>query len=530
MTNAPDYAEIRAKLMRALPAEDAQEIHGISSDIIRNVRVIERKTGGPRLPIYNLNDAIIAKALESKNFLEMCGGGKDSLMGLSVIRAAQLELLERYGKTFTLHVGIGRQPGMIDVGGNLDRAFKALGIENDPLVKVFYIDGRKTSPYVPNAPIPEEVVAQGRNDVLMNGHLFGGAGRRTFCDHCNLQELSGWIATGLAHSGADMYTTGDSPKEIAAQIHGDVLRIIEQLGGTLPAKGDLSDTQHAFSQLEELRRLRTGIVQEASESGNHVIDYAAIPRHCRQVTVFPPLKHACKGRLEFLEKFLGFDFGSIMFSFTESDCGNPSIMCHLYGLVAEHIYGSKGFAYSDGVRAYCDDIGFKVMEDKEFDPVLVEIMKQRYEGEDKIRQSRADAEIIAKRAYHLEPEHLVAMIYSPFTEKGRNLDKYLSHLVASKKPDAWKLKAAESQIRKFLVNHAPLDDDILSALHNATGLMPSQMQQLSTHNLEFDNFDLNHGRNKPGSLLPILTEPMYSHMLTFHAANGATVLHPGHGR
>ncbi len=456
----------------------------------------------------------IAEALNKKNCTVMFGAGKDSSFVLTIARTVQLQLLEEYGTTFELRVGIGRHPGMIDclqtldehhniVDGNIERVFTALDMHDDPLVTMFFIDNKRTTPYSydihhPNAQIPDDVMQQHRNDVLINGHMWGGAGRRTFCDDCN-KNLSRWIATALAYDGgADLYMTGDSRKELNTQIGSDIPNMMNALGISSDYLAqEMSDTQKAFQQLDAVGEAHTRLVHGADEHNiaPRSIPYADVPDRTRLVTVFDQIAYDSNKRMAFFNDFLNFDFDSLMFSFTETDCGNPALMCHNIGLIAKQI----GSSYEEGIRAYVE-YGIGKMREKGFADELIDTMRMRYQDDDAITHIRAIVEDYAHRAYQLEPQHLEAMVYAPFTEGGKNLDAWLDHLdnpaltrhrdeiydtIMQEKDTAITLVQT---IQQTLERYTGLSIDQMRHLAKAP-LMLNNLQQQRTKNLEASRFD-----------------------------------------
>lgn len=123
-----------------------------------------------------------------------------------------------------------------------------------------------------------------------------------------------------------------------------------------------------------------------------------------------------------LTEFLGFDFDELMFSFSESDCGNPTLMAHIRGLRAETLLGRS---YVEGVREYVN-FAIGLMRQKDFPPSLIAEMEARYRNKSSIDRQRARAATFAKEAFNLSTEQIICMIYSPFTEFGKNLERYLS--------------------------------------------------------------------------------------------------------
>lgn len=495
------HADVKDNLLSWFSPKEKEGLKELKRQIIRQYVNLGIDRSERELLDFNPSEAKIRESIAGKNMLVMCGGGKDSEVVLAGARVLQLMVLQEYGVTFELRVGIGRQPGMIDVHDNLENAFNALGLKGDPMVDLFYIDGKTTVPYQKDLPLPEHVIRMNRDNALMNGHLFSGAGRRLFCDDCN-KNLAGWIATALAYKGgADLYMTGDSQKELLAQIGTAIPYMAQHLGVELEKADGSISVRKAFEMLDKVGRAHSLIVHHTPEAVEaRSIDYAPIPEHARFISFFSKVPYESRDRLAFLTGFLGFSFDSLMFSFTESDCGNPVLMCHLYGLIAEHCYGRDGFTYSDGIRMYMQYAVGK-MEEKGFPAQLIQQMKDRYASENHIQAMRITVEEYARRAYGFEPEHLIAMVYAPFTENGKNLKPWLDYLarsnniqgIVSGQPIGHdRLWLAKTRIREMLVSGRNLSisqQPLAERLQELTGMDIQQMRHLCGMGLALNNFD-----------------------------------------
>lgn len=467
----------------------------------------------------NASEQDIADALDGQNCTVMFGAGKDSSFVLTVARALQLQLLKEYGTTFELRVGIGRHPGMIDclqsidddgtvVDGNIEKVLKALTLHDDPLANIFFLDNQRVTPYSndPNNPdsyIPYDVTEQNRNDVLINGHMWGGAGRRTFCDDCN-KNLSRWIATALAYDGgADLYMTGDSRKELNTQIGTDIPNIMESLGiADDKSSKDMSPTQEAFWKLSKVGDEHTLLAHgnAPEDIATRHIPYENIPDRTRLITVFDQIEYDSNQRMNFFHDFLKFDFDSLMFSFTETDCGNPALMCHNIGLIADQI----GSSYADGIRAYVE-YAIGKMAEKGFDDELINKMRERYKDDAAIAHVRMRVEDYAARAYNLHPQHLESMVYAPFTENCKNLDVWLEHLDTIHQDNGNVLQYTAAlleyadDIRLIIEEPGYLPEAkhvrLIMELEHQTGLSVEQMRHLANAPLMMDNLNQNRGEN-----------------------------------
>lgn len=531
-----DEAKLKDEILSHFSDEEKVGLERLKKQIIRNYVNLGKPITKSSVNLEPTQEEIV-QSLKDKNLLVMCGGGKDSEVVLTGARALQLIIKKEYGTTFNLRVGIGRQPGMIDVYDNLEKAFNALKLKNSPpQTELFFIDGKKITPYDKNIPIPEHVTELHRNNVLINGHIFSGAGRRTFCDDCN-KNLSSWITTAISYkNGADLYMTGDSRKELNAQIKTAVPEMAKKLGVKLPnGKRDKNPTQQAFALLDVVGREHSRLVHgNEKDVEARSIDYKNIPDKTRFVPFFSEVGYESKGRMDLLTKFLGFNFDSLMFSFTESDCGNPALMCHLYGLIAEHAHGAKGSTYKDGVNMYVEH-ATAIMEKKGIAPSLIEKMKERYKDDKNIKGMREKTEDFAERAYGFKPEHLTAMVYAPFTENGTNLKRYLNYLARSEQPDGNLLAASESKIRDMISSNGDLTSEqksLAQKLENLTGLTAEQMRHLAGMELAINNFDIKKkAKGSTGTLRDAMElDQSYSAKMPLKAGNNQLIQIEVHGR
>ncbi len=434
----------------------------------------------------------VKAALKGRNLTVMFGAGKDSATALTLARAVQLMIFEEYdGVTFELRSGMGRHPGMLDVGDNATKIYERLQLNNDPLVTSFYIDREEMPDYDPRAPIPESVIERDRNDVLLNGHLYSGAGRGTFCDACN-RNLSRWIAMALSYKGgADLFMTGDSLTELNTQIGSDVPKMAIALGIPTDDLETLPPAKRSFLLLNRVAAARDRLAAgNLNTDDDRRIPYEKIPDRTRFVSPFNYVKYDSKQRFEFLKNYLNFDFSTLAFSFTETDCGNPALMAHIYGLTLEL---SKGLPYVEGVRMY-RDFAVGIMRKKGFPDELIKEMERRYpdENDAQIMETTRTVLDYAQRAYRFSPSHLEAMVFAPFTEDCHNLSRYLDHLQKQGHPDAQFLRIRENDIRQMIAGqHAPSRSEALLAekLERLTGLNLPQMRHLNSMGLVINNFD-----------------------------------------
>lgn len=134
------------------------------------------------------------------------------------------------------------------------------------------------------------------------------------------------------------------------------------------------------------------------------------------------MRYEAESHWKLLTEYLRFEFHDMAFSFTESDCANPALMCHLRGLRAERLWERP---YHEGVAEY-RDFAIRLMRKKEFPELLIQMMEERYRDPDAMNKVRQKVDRYALDVLGLSEEQLVCMIFSPFTEGAKYLEEYLS--------------------------------------------------------------------------------------------------------
>ena len=396
------------------------------------------------------------------------GGGKDSTYALAFVRGMQLILDRIYGKTFRLRVATGRHAGMpVAVMENIDRAYQALRLLDDPSCELLLIDGEEVSPYHADVPLPDGVVERGRTNILMTGHRCSGDGRPTFCNSCNLNMVRAIFAGACHGQNATLIVTGDSPTEQRAYY-----RWVSRLARRLAITPE-SPTRHSFSRFMEMF---DGVAREYDESihggdtpgGVKELAPSQLDEQISYFSIYEETSYESGAHWDFLTKFLGFVFDDVAFSFSESDCGNPGLMAHLRGLKAEHRYGRS---YEAGLEEYVR-FALGLMRTKNFPDHLIEAIRQRYKDEDGVRRMRKAMNEYAWQAHRLTEEQLICLVFSPFVDQGAVLKEY----IATAQPG---LSDRADDIHALLAGETGSDgDDLREALERMSGLSLRQLRIL----------------------------------------------------
>lgn len=373
------------------------------------------------------------------------GGGKDSAYTLAFVRAMQLILFRGHGATFQIRVATSRHAGMPRaVLENIDREYQALGLYADPGCELLLIDGDEVTPFDVAAPQREHVIRRNRLDILMTGHRTFADGRPTFCNACNLYVLDSFGRAALYGDGADLIITGDSQRE-QREYALWVGRLARRLGVPRKTEG-AGGLQRFMSRLDGIAQSYFTDIHgpDAPELVAERRVTSLVPERLRFFSIYSDTQYAAGDHMQLLTGFLGFEFSDLAFNFTESDCGNPALMAHLRGLKCERVYQRS---YAEGISEYVD-FALGLMRNKDFPAELIELMRARYEGPGAVPRMRGAAEGYALETFGLTEEHLVCMVYSPFTEGGAGLGEFLRRehpALASRATDIHTLLAGQSE-------------------------------------------------------------------------------------
>ncbi len=351
------------------------------------------------------------------------GGGKDSSYMLTFVRAIQLILFRVYGSTFRMRVVTNRHTGMPRaVMENIHRCYDALKLVEDPDCELLLIDGNVVRTFQVDTPLPEALLRRNREDLLMTGHRTLADARPSFCNACNLSMVNAFGLASAHAGGVDLIVTGDSRREQRAYLVW-VNRLAQQFGleGTEGAersgfKGFLG-TMNNISQAY-FRDIHGG---DAVEAVHERRIESRVRSSLQFFSIYDDTAYASGDHWELLTDYLGFQFDDLAFSFTESDCANPALMAHLRGLKCERLFGRS---YLEGISEYVQ-FAISLMHKKQFPPMLVDKVRARYADDASILNMRGVMDTFAAEAFGLDEVQLVCMVYSPFTDAGRNLALYL---------------------------------------------------------------------------------------------------------
>ncbi|MFI0817430.1 PqqD family protein [Streptomyces sp. NPDC021098] len=382
------------------------ELDGVKTT---GARLIDAAGGVDKLPGYTVMVAY--------------GGGKDSTYVVAFVRAVQLHLALGYGRTFVLRVANMRHAGVpVAVMENIHRVYGALGLLDDPRAELLTIDHTQVRPFRVDLPMPERMISINRVDVLMNGHRAAGDGRPTFCNSCNLSVADFYGRAAWFRGGVDAVMTGDSRRE-QLLYSAWIRRLAKAVGvdveeyrgmgfqGILTALRGIGDAY--FREL-----FGDGSEAELAEREVSTGDRSMQPEF---ISIYDLVSYRVHDHWDLIVGFLGFQFDDLAFSFSESDCANPNLMAHLRGLRSEYVLDRE---YDAGVSEYLR-LAEELMRKKEMPDDLIRLALSRYDSPGKRAHRRKLSADFALQAFGLTDDALVAMVFSPFTDRGERLRAFL---------------------------------------------------------------------------------------------------------
>ncbi|MFS2221503.1 hypothetical protein [Pantoea sp. B65] len=390
------------------------------------------------------------------------GGGKDSSYMVAWVRYIQGLLWQETGETFRLRISTNRHAGMNDqVMANIDRVYQALNIYDDDSVECLLIDGLLIRRFARHLLMPDSVRRQNRSDVLMNGHRFQADARSTFCNACNLSMVNSFGLAAHYDGGVDIIITGDSPEEQTAYLAW-ARHLARLFSAPEVEKGrGFSGFLQTLDGVAE--RYFSHIYGADNITPGHRITHQ-LTRDPLFFNIYQDTAYQAGEHWALLSEFMNFRFDELMFSFSESDCGNPTLMAHIRGLRAETLLQRS---YGEGIREYVR-FALGLMQQKDFPPHLIAEMAARYQNDDAIAVQRERATQFALDAFGLSTQQLICMIWSPFTAGGKHLDRYLSQQNISISADA---------IHALLRGEETPNLQLCSQLAQLSGLTFEQLRQ-----------------------------------------------------
>lgn len=447
--------------------------------------LFEIMTERERQGVRSISDQILSlksdiDSLRNTKIMVAYGGGKDSTYTVAFMRAVQLYIKQIQGCSFILRVANMRHAGVpFAVMQNIHRVYKKLGLLDNDEAELLVIDNDRISPFALDLPMPQDMVEINRIDVLMNGHRTKGDGRPTFCNSCNLSVANFYGLACWHNGGVDFLVTGDSKKE---QKH--YFTWIMRMGQKIGLDVDDKRAQGFKGVLSVLNKVgeeyykslygdndRVALDQRFVSPGGE----AEAPNF---LSIYSAVDYRVDEHWKMVVDYLGFEFDELAFSFTESDCFNPALMAHIRGLKVQY---EQGRTYLEGIEEYLG-LAEKLMHKKEIPENLINIAMAKYATPEKCMQMYDKVSTYMAEVFGLTNDHLIAMIISPFVDRGARLSKYMALLPQEKQLPVGELHSLLKGEGQSKLNRTS------QALEELVGLPINMLQKLYLSNtVEFSD-------------------------------------------
>jgi hypothetical protein len=472
--------------------------------------------------VDRLMDAFPAdRPLRDNVVLVAYGGGKDSSYTVTFVRLMQLVIDRSHGETFKIRTVTNWYPGMPPaVLDNIDRAYQALGLYDDPDCELLILNGSRLTPFQRDLVLAPETVERVRLDMLMTGHRTAADARPTFCNTCNLSMVNAFGMAARYGQGVDIIITGDSADEQRSYLRW-VARAAQRIGAdrTAPSAGAfgkflVTTNSIAKSYFSDIYGDGAGELL----AGRGVA--TDVPAHLRFFSIYEDTDYASGEHWDLLTKFLGFEFDDVAFSFTESDCGNPALMAHLRGLKCQYVYGRS---YAEGITEYIN-FAVPLMRKKHFPEFLIEVVQDRYATPDAIERMREKMVRYCLNAFCVTEEQLLCMVYAPFGEEAAGLRRYLDEVqpaLAGRADEIAALLAGDDTVGAMASREdltAASREGLTAALERLSGLDRRYLRRLYNSPIRRANAGVRNARDVIGAILD--GDPHKAVIKTRHAPDG----------
>lgn len=365
------------------------------------------------------------KNLHSKRIAVAYGGGKDSTYVIALLRAAQLLSLREYNSTFEIVVIVNYQSHMTKtVLKNIDNTLSTLGMLRDHRIKSFIVHGAvvtelSVSTTTSSLKIPDKIIERDRSDLLIAGHLTHGEPRRIYCDFCNLYMQFGELKVLTTFGNeCDLIITGDSLRELSFY-----RKWIKKLG-VLTSDNSCAELFSFAGYMQCIRGIAEKyflyVHNEVPKMYRDLLRSSFPARFPELFSVYADVQYSADYHLNML-KFLKFKFSpnDLTAVFTETDCSAPALMWHIHALKCKH---QMSRTYENGAIEYAK-FAVDLMKTKEFPEKMQREQYHRYSK--KSHEMRQVVSQHYQRTLQLTEDHLICIIYSPFTNQAKNLVQYL---------------------------------------------------------------------------------------------------------
>ncbi|WP_157969652.1 hypothetical protein [Pseudomonas huaxiensis] len=391
-------------------------------------------------------------------------GSQDSTHTLAFLRAAQLSLAARSPGTFTLRVATARHTDMPAVVlRNVERAFAALVVHDDPRVELLMVDDGQVRPFDARQAISRAQQQADRYAILMAGHLTAGHPHLALT-HRHYLDLADLHRLGAAwNGGVDVLVNGD-PGPRRKRFVAGALRMMREVG--LPRVRPVEAFPRALFELASAVRQEYRMPACADAVGEKPVAPEPRGRMPRFVAVDDLVHDPSCGQGRLLLDLLRYRHDEWSFAFPVTEPGNPLLRAHLHGLRGEFVGGR---CYQDGLEE-CLQRAEEGMQREQLPITLREQLLGPWQKSEDLQQVRRLAGDFASQAFGVSEAQLVCLLFAPIVSQGRGLEEFLRRCHPG-------MAVALPYLHKVLKGQ-PSPESVVQWLTGTSGLPMSALQAL----------------------------------------------------
>ncbi|WP_085726321.1 hypothetical protein [Pseudomonas sp. R37(2017)] len=393
-------------------------------------------------------------------------GARDNCYTLALLRAAQLTIATRSPVTFQLRIASLRLNGANGAAvENMHRTNSALFVYDDPRVEMLMVDDREVLPFNHLTPISEAGRESSRLNLLMIGH------RREWRGGFDLWD-DGYLATGEFYGqiarwegGVDALLIGDTPRQQKQFIDG--LKRAASKAGLAPSHAGEAGFTGLFALLDELGSdCYHAFYADYGQAQWRPQERFETCRRTACIDIHDLLVSNLEERWALLTEFLGFQPDELSAQISDNEFVSPSISAHVRGLHASFVLGRD---YAAGVAQYLQH-ALVMMRRKRLPERLCEQAMEVFGNPATLNEQRARAAAEAQRDLGLSEAQLVCLLYSPFINKGAELERFLRQCHPG-------MLVAMPELHRAMQGH-PVAEQIMQWMVDVSGLPVALIGQL----------------------------------------------------
>lgn len=430
-------------------------------------RLLERLTQAQRASLQLLIQRllVVAGGLECIHGLKVMlvhTGSQDSTHTLAFLRAAQLSLAARSPVTFNLRVATARHSDMPTVTlGNIERAFAALVVHDDPRVELLAVDDGQIRPFDARHGISRPQQQADRHALLMAGHLTPGNPDRAVI-HRQYLDLADLHRLGAAwDGGVDVLVSGE-PEARRKRFLAQGLRLLREAG--LPRVRPVEAFPRALFETVGAVRQEFRAPEPADERAAKPVEpRGRVPRF---IAIDDLVHDPFCGQGRLLTELLRFKHDEWSFGFAPTQPGNPLMRAHMRALHSEFV---EERCYQEGMDECLGRIE-EEMKRQHMPAAMREPLIEPWRQGDDLGEVRRLAGDFASQAWGINEAQLICLLCSPFISEGRRLERFLRRCHPG-------MLVALPYLHKALQGQ-PSSDPVLQWLTGTSGLPLATLQAL----------------------------------------------------